>query len=154
MIVSSFTEIEREFIERVHRMVWCSVATLDTRDRLRSRILHPIWEGVTGWIGSRRHSLKAKHLARHPYVSLAYIAEVAEPVYADCIAEWEDDLASKQRVWELYRAAPPPLGFDYGTVFDNAAHPEFGVLKLTPWRIELADAVDKGSQKVWYRRGA
>ena len=80
MIVSSFAEIEKEFIERVHKMVWCSLATLDTRNRVRSRILHPIWEGATGWAGSRRHSLKANHLAHNPYVSLEYISEPSRPV--------------------------------------------------------------------------
>ncbi|HXV44531.1 MAG TPA: pyridoxamine 5'-phosphate oxidase family protein, partial [Anaerolineae bacterium] len=96
--VTSFRDIEKEFIERVHSIVWCSVATVDTQNRVRSRILHPLWEGSTGWIITRRNSLKAKHLAHNPFVSLAYIADIAHPVYADCTAEWADDLESKQRV--------------------------------------------------------
>jgi hypothetical protein len=36
MRVSSFSEIEAEFIELVHAMVWCSMATLDTKSRPRS----------------------------------------------------------------------------------------------------------------------
>src|SRR5262245_22079726 len=132
MNIASFAELEQEFIERVHTMVWCSMATLDTKNRLRSRILHPIWEGATGWVGSRRHSLKAKHLAHNPYVSLAYIADIAKPVYVDCLAEWEENPANKQHVWELFRTAPPPLGFDYSTVFAGADDPLFGLLKLTP----------------------
>jgi len=154
MEVSSFSEIEPEFIERVHRMVWCSAATLDTRNRLRSRIMHTVWEGATGWAGSRRHSLKAKHLAHHPYVSLAYISDVAKPVYVDCTAEWADDLATKQHVWDLFRSFAPPLGFDYGNIFESAAHPEFGVLRLRPWRIELADVADKKNHRVWLRDSA
>jgi general stress protein 26 len=154
MEVTAFSEIEKEFIERVHQMVWCNVATLDTRSRLRSRLMHPIWEGARGWIGSRRHTLKARHLAHNPYVSLAYIADVARPVYVDCIAEWKDDLASKQHVWELYASAAPPLGFDYGTIFASAAEPEFGLLKLTPWRIELADMMNQENRKVWRNPGA
>ena len=55
MEVSSFAEIETEFIERVHHMVWCNVATIDTLDRPRSRILHPLWEGTVGWITTRRN---------------------------------------------------------------------------------------------------
>jgi hypothetical protein len=82
-----FAEIEAEFIQRVHAMVWCSMATLDTRNRLRSRILHPIWEGAVGWASARPHSLKAKHIAHNAYVSLAYIGDIAKPVYADCKAE-------------------------------------------------------------------
>ena len=88
MEVSSFSEIEAEFIERIHRMVWCNVATIDTLNRPRSRILHPLWEGATGWITTRRNLHKAKHLAHNPYVSLAYIADLAKPVYVDCKTEW------------------------------------------------------------------
>ena len=59
MRVENFAEIETEFIERVHSIVWCSVATIDSRQRPRSRILHPIWEGATGWIGTHRNSHKS-----------------------------------------------------------------------------------------------
>src|SRR4051812_43774522 len=104
MDVQSFAEIEQEFIARVHKIVWCNVATIDTQNRPRSRVLHPYWEGTTGWIITRRHSLKEKHLAHNPYVSLAYVADPIYPVYADCIAEWDDDLAAMQRIWDLFKA--------------------------------------------------
>lgn len=42
--IASFAYIEEEFIERVHSIVWYSVAAIDTHDRPHSRILHPIWE--------------------------------------------------------------------------------------------------------------
>jgi general stress protein 26 len=151
MRVSSFSEIESEFIERAHKAVWCSVATQDTKDRLRSRILHPIWDGAAGWIVTRRRSLKAKHLAHNPYVSLAYIADVVKPVYVDCIAEWDEELSDKERVWEMFRLAAPPLGFDFGTIFKSAGDPELGLLKLTPWRIELDDVANRENRKVWLR---
>lgn len=147
--VSSFTEIEQEFIERVHSVVWCNVATLDTQNRVRSRILHPIWEGATGWIGTRRNSPKARHLAHNPYISLAYIADIARPVYADCMAGWADDLESKQRVWELFKAAPAPLGYDPAPLFHSIDHPDFGVLKLTPWRVEVANLPEEA--RIWRR---
>ena len=146
--VASFAEIEKEFIERAHRMVWCSVATLDTRGRVRSRILHPIWEGATGWIATRRHSPKARHLAHNPHVSLAYVADVVRPAYADCVAAWDDTPAARQRVWELFRAAPPPLGYDPAPIFHAVDHADYGVLKLTPWRIELGDMMAVQS-RVW-----
>ena len=146
---ASFFEVEKEFIERAHSMIWCSVATQDTRNRLRSRILHPIWESATGWVGSRRHTLKAKHIAHNPYVSVAYISDPAKPVYVDCLAKWADDAATKARVWELFRSTAPPLGFDYGTLFDGPDAEEFGVLKLTPWRIELFDVANVAGRKVW-----
>ncbi len=144
---ASFSEIESEFIARVHKVVWCNVATVDAQQRPRSRILHPIWEGSTGWITTRRHSPKAKHLAAHPHISLAYIADVAKPVYADCTAVWVDDLSAKQHVWDLLKNAPPPLGFDPAPIYERVDHPNFGLLKLTPWRIELATLPTES--KVW-----
>src|SRR5687768_12063254 len=112
MQITNFSEIESEFIQRVHTMVWCSVATIDSQQRPRSRILHPIWEGATGWILTHPTSHKARHLARSSYVSLAYITDVMKPVYADCRAAWIDDLDQKKRVWELFKTAPEPLGYD------------------------------------------
>lgn len=146
--VTSFSNIEAEFIERVHRMVWCNVATIDSNGRPRSRILHTIWEGPVGWIATRRHSLKTKHLAHNPYISLAYIADVAKPVYVDCKAEWADDLAQKQKVWNMFKDASPPLGYDPAPIFERVDHPNYGVLRLIPWRIELGN-VYEGS-KVWH----
>jgi general stress protein 26 len=145
--VESFEEIEQEFIERVHGVVWCNMATEDTQGRLRSRILHPIWEGQTGWVITRRHSLKAKHLAQNPYVSLAYVADVARPVYVDCVAEWADEPEARSHVWELYRAAPPPLGYDPDVLYQGMDQSTLGILKFTPWRIEVANIPNE--RRVW-----
>jgi general stress protein 26 len=152
MKVSSFSEIESDFVERVHKAVWCSVATLDTRNRVRSRLLHTIWEGSTGWVATMRHSLKARHLDHNPYVSLAYIADVTSPVYVDCTAEWQDDLASKQRIWEMFKSASPPLGYDPAPFFGSVDSPAFGLLKFSPWRIELFDIDNKEDPKRIWRR--
>ena len=150
MKISSFSEIEAEFIERVHTVVWCSVATVDTKNRVRSRILHTIWEGATGWAATRPDSLKARHIAHNPYVSLAYVGDVYEPVYADCTAEWVDDLSQKQRIWDMFTAAPPPLGYNLEPFFASVDSPGFGLLKLTPWRIELFDITKpENPRRVW-----
>jgi hypothetical protein len=155
MNVNDFCEIEAEFIQRVHTMVWCSVATVDTHNRPRSRVLHPIWEGATGWITTHRHSYKARHLAHNRHVSLAYITNIHTPVYADCVAEWVDDLDEKRRIWELFKSTPPPLGYDPAMEFGTPEHDDFGLLKLTPWRIDLvsfpAPSFKEGT-KVWRRR--
>jgi general stress protein 26 len=147
--ITSFSEIETEFIQRAHAMVWCSMATLDTRNRLRSRILHPLWEGSTGWASSRPDSLKARHIAHCSYVSLAYIADMMRPVYIDCTAEWEHDAEKKQHVWELFKLTPPPAGFDLVNIFKSVDDPEYGVLKFTPWQIELYDISNLANRKVW-----
>ena len=153
MHVKDFAEIETAFIERVHAMVWCSAATVDAQGRPRSRILHPIWEGATGWIGTHRNSHKAKHLARNPHLSLAYVSQVTTPVYVDCTAEWIDDLSEKKRIWTLFKTAPEPLGYDPASTFGSYDHENFGLLKLTPWRIELAHipAASFDDYPVWRR---
>lgn len=137
MEVAAFADIESAFLERVHTMVWCNVATIDSQNRPRSRVLHPIWIDGTGWIATRRTSHKAKHITANPYVSLAYVIDFAKPVYADCYAEWDDSAATKQWLWEQFLNAPPPLGYDPAPIFGSVDDPGFGVLKLTPWRIEL-----------------
>ncbi len=146
--IGTWAEIEAEFIARAHAMVWCNVATVDAQGRPRSRLMHPIWECSTGWIGTRRGSLKGRDLARSPYVSLAYVSDVAKPAYADCLAEWADDAESRHRVWNLFLDAAPPLGYDPGPIFGAADDPGFGVLKLTPWRVTLRDMMSISS-RIW-----
>ncbi len=145
---AGFAEIEDAFLRRVNSVVWCNVATVDRHGRPRSRILHPYWEGRTGWIATAPNTLKAKHLLNNPYVSLAYVADIAKPVYADCTAAWVGDPAVKEHVWNLFRDAPPPLGYDPAPIFHALDHPRFGVLKLTPWRIEVATIPT--SRIVWH----
>lgn len=137
MDVATFAELEQEFYDRVVRTAWCSVATVDSRSRPRSRILHPVWQGATGWIATRPTSHKAKHLAANPYVSLAYVADIAKPVYVDARAEWVDDADTKRRVWDVIATAPQPMGYDPAPIFQSPDSDKFGVLKLTPWRIEV-----------------
>jgi hypothetical protein len=142
MDVASFAEIEQEFIGRAHRIVWASVATVDRQGRPRSRVLHPIWEGQTGWITADPRSLKARHLALHPYASLAYDKDPFRPVYADCHAAWVEDAVTQQHVWDLLKNTPEPLGFDPGTIYspigeEEPDRPKYGVIKLTPYRITL-----------------
>ena len=146
MKVREFSEIDQEFIKRVHNIIWCNAATVDGQGRPRSRVLHPIWEGATGWVMTGRHTVKTRHLAANRFVSLSYIdvADPFKPLYVDCMAEWEDDIEEKQRVRDLFASTPPPLGYDLGL---SAGDPRYGLLKLTPWRIELGDWF--GEPKIW-----
>jgi hypothetical protein len=82
---------------------------------------------------------KIRSILRVPWVSLAYLSNPMKPVYADCRAEWVDEVAEKLRVWELHRTIPPPLGFDPAPHYGTIEHKHFGLLKFTPWRIELAE---------------
>jgi general stress protein 26 len=147
METQDFGAIEEEFIQRAHSAVWAAVATVDRLGRPRSRVLHPIWQGQVGWIATRPQSHKAKHLARNPYVSLAYMKDPLNPVYVDCKAAWERDPAKKARIWDLFLTTPPPLGYDPRLAFGSLDDPRFGVLKLTPWRIQLYTL--DGENKIW-----
>lgn len=147
MNVATFAEIQAEFLARVTQAVYCTMATVDQQNRPRSRIMHPIWEGPIGWIISWPASHKAKHLARNPAVSLAYLPETAKPVYVDGTAEWVHSAAEKQRVWDLHAATPPPLGFDPQPHYDSIEHQYFGILRITPRRIELANLY--GEALIW-----
>jgi general stress protein 26 len=156
MDVTDFSDIENEFLGRVNRIVWCTVATVDRKGRPRTRILHPIWEGNTGWIATGRGSHKAKHLAGNPNVSLSYWDQQHQQVYVDGTAAWVDDPAEKRRVWELYKNTPPPMGYDPQIIWrDGVGDPAYGLLKITPRRIELwslADMISAAPSKVWRAR--
>jgi uncharacterized pyridoxamine 5'-phosphate oxidase family protein len=147
--VDSFDDIKDEFVGRVHAVVRCTAATVDARDRPRSRVWHPIWEGNTGRLATNRNTLKTRHLARNPYLSLSYFdhEDPWRPVYVDCSAEWDDTAEGKRRTWEMYVRASEPVGYDPSGIWGTPENPEFGVLVLRPWRVELVDG--PGDSRVW-----
>lgn len=149
----SWEELAPDFQRITSRVVWCTVTTVDGKGRPRSRILHPVWDGATGWIATGRQSFKAKHLKHNPYVSLSYWDQEQEQVYAECKASWADTQSMKDQVWELVKNAPPPVGYDPALFWkDGPADPNFGALLLDPWRIEIYGMRDmmQGKQpRVW-----
>ncbi|HVX47583.1 MAG TPA: hypothetical protein VHC49_27080 [Mycobacteriales bacterium] len=154
--MSTYEEIEAELVRRTREIVWASAATIDRQNRTRIRVLHPVWEGRIAWVFTNRHGLVSKHLAAHPYLSLSYvngpIDEGTEQVYVDCRTEWVDDRAEKQRLWDYFKAAPHQAGYDPATNFHHVDHPKFGVLKCTPWRIEVGSLTQSGGwqQQIWH----
>lgn len=149
MEVENFSVIAEEFDRRIKKIVWCTFTTIDRQGRPRSRMIHPIWDGNTGWIATGRQSFKAKHIAEHEFVSLTYWDPDHEQIYAECKAEWVDDNETKQKVWDLYGSTPEPLGYDLTMFWPEPTHESYGVLKLTPWRIELSSLADMANPKVW-----
>ncbi len=153
MKTEHFAEMADDFLTSVHSQVWCNVTTIDTHQRPRSRVLHPIWENsadnstTVGWIATGRTSLKAKHLAQHSYISVTYMKDPLKPVYIECDTVWVDEMDEKRRIWSLLKETPPPLGYDPAPFFGSVESPGYGVLKLIPWRIELADLF--GTARVW-----
>jgi len=142
-----------DFLSIAHTQVLCSASTQDTRNRLRSRLLHPIWEpsaeALIGWVATTTGSLKTKHLAHNPYMSLCYMnpKDAFKPLYVDCRAEWVEDKAEKRRICDLFSTTPPPLGYDLLSGLGSYDNPSYALLKLIPWRVELADWY--GEARVW-----
>jgi hypothetical protein len=150
-------ELLDTFVATAHRIVWCTVATVDRRGRPRSRVLHPYWErtgdGLIGWIVTRRSPLKTAHLARTPYVSCSYWDASHDVAIADCRAEWEDDAGARAHAWELFAAAPEPLGYDFHQVWPGGPDaPGSAALRLDPWRLQTAGALTVATPKAWRAR--
>ena len=76
-----------------------------------------------------------------------YIRNPLQPVYVDCTAAWIDDATEKRRIWELHKTIPPPLGFDPEPHYGSIEHHYYGLLRFTPWRIELGDL--HGEAMIW-----
>lgn len=151
--VRSFDEIAQDFDARVRKIVWCTFTTVDTKGRPFSRILHPVWEGKTGWVATGRETLKTKHLAKNPWVSLGYWTPEHDTVMASCRAQWRDDAPTRQRIWNLIKDTPAPVGYDPALFWKGGVtDPTFGVLELTPRRIELwsvAEMAQGRPAKIW-----
>jgi general stress protein 26 len=134
--------VQNAFVDVAHRIVWCTVVTVDRLGRPRSRVLHPYWElaedGLVGWITTRPTPLKVAHLAHSPYVSCSYWDATHDVAVAECHAEWIVDVAVKEHAWELFRAADEPLGHDPYAIWPAGPDdPDAGVLRLDPWRLRV-----------------
>lgn len=158
-ITNDFSQLEPEFMKRVARIVWCAMATVDRAGRPRSRVAHPIWvveDGKpVGYWSTTPHSHKRKHLARNPHVALSYWDPVHEQIYIDAEADWLDTPEDRERIWQLYKDTPEPLGYDLAVWGFWKAGPQgknFGVLRFRPSRVEMygiADLMQRKPPTVW-----
>ncbi|MBM4336405.1 MAG: pyridoxamine 5'-phosphate oxidase family protein [Deltaproteobacteria bacterium] len=141
--MTELAKIGPAFVEMAHRIVWCSAATVDRRGRPRSRVLHPIWvwDGakLSGWIATGPTPLKRAHLAQSPYLSLNYWATTQDTCLAECRAEWAFDDETRTRVWNLFRDAPAPVGYDPAIIpgWTKPTDASFAALRLEPWRLRV-----------------
>jgi hypothetical protein len=139
----ALAEIAPTFIEMAHRIVWCTAATVDLDGRPRTRVLHPAWdfdgERLTGRILTSPHSTKARHLATTPALSLTYWNPAHDTCTADATVVWEDTSEQRAAGWSRFADAPAPLGYDPTMIpaWDSPDSPEFGVLRLTPYRLRV-----------------
>jgi hypothetical protein len=144
--MTDLTEIAPRFVEMAHEIVWANVATVDTKGRPRTRVLHPLWQWdgteLTAVIATSPNSVKRAHLDATPFVSVGYWAANQDTCNADCAAEWILDDAGRQAVWDAFVSAPEPVGYDPTIIpqwADGPQSPEFAGLRLTPWRLRLMD---------------
>jgi hypothetical protein len=131
------------FVEMAHRIVWATAATVDAANQPRTRILHPVWEwdgaALVGWIATGPTPRKRADLEHSPYMSLNYWAPNHDTCRADCATTWHLDDATKQLVWDKFKNAPPPVGYDPALipVWDSPQSPAFGALELRPMRLRV-----------------
>ncbi len=138
LIKMSEAETLQKFHEAAGKATWAYLATA-AGDQPKVRVVHPAFEGERVWIATGRNSAKGRHIAKNPKVELFYQAG-PEFVHLTVTgrAQFIDDAAEKKRVWE-------GKVFDYDLAqFWPGGHqsPDFGLLLVTPSRIELTSMMD------------
>ncbi|MEZ4867225.1 MAG: pyridoxamine 5'-phosphate oxidase family protein [Caldilineaceae bacterium] len=137
------TQVAPAFVAMAHRIVWCTVASVDRQGRPRSRILHPIWQwdgsALVGWIATGATPIKRAHLQASPYLSLNYWTPTHDTCVAECRAAWTLDDETRTMVWNLFATGPEPVGYNPAIVpgWDSPTAPAFAVLRLEPWRLRV-----------------
>ena len=141
--MSDLNETAPAFVAMAHRIVWASVATVDTHGRPRSRILHPIWQWdgarLAGWVGTTPTPAKRSHLGGSPFASVSYWAPTHDNAIADCRATLAYDDETRRMVWDLFKNGPSPVGYDPAIVpaWKSPTAEAFAVIKLEPWRLRV-----------------
>lgn len=141
--MNSLAETAPAFVAMAHGIVWCSVATIDEQHRPRSRVLHPLWQWdalqLTGWIATGPTPTKRAHLQVSPFVSLNYWSPAQDTCIAECRATWAFDDATRIKVWDAFKQAPAPVGYDPSIIpgWTGPTADSFAALKLEPWRLRV-----------------
>ena len=141
--MATLQETAPAFVAMAHTIVWCGVATVDAKQRPRTRVLHPIWEWdgtqLTGWIATGPTPTKRAHLRASPFVSLNYWAPSQDTCVAECKATWAFDDETRTRVWNLFANGPAPVGYDPKMIpgWTKPTDATFAALRLEPWRLRV-----------------
>lgn len=83
--------------------------------------------------------IKRAHLGANPYVSLNYWSPSHDTCTAECRAALSFDDETRTMVWDLFRTAPEPVGYDPAIVpgWDSPTSEAFAALRLEPWRLRV-----------------
>lgn len=141
--MSSLGSVAPAFVEMAHRIVWCTASTVTSSSRPRSRILHPLWEWdgatLTGWIATGPTTIKRSDLAASPFMSCTYWSPTHDTATAECAVDWRFDIQTRTEVWDKFKSAPSPVGYDPAIVpvWTAPSDDSFAVLHLTPLRLRV-----------------
>ena len=107
-------------------------------------MLHPLWtwdgRTLSGVIATSPTPTKRAHLDASAHISLNYWTPAQDTCVAECRARWAFDDATRVRVWDAFKQAPAPVGFDPAMIppwKDGPTSPAFAVLVLEPWRLRV-----------------
>ncbi|WP_232665351.1 pyridoxamine 5'-phosphate oxidase family protein [Pseudonocardia sp. TRM90224] len=150
------------FVALAHEIVWCTLVTIDTAGRPRSRVVHPVWEvtgdgELFGWLTTRSGTPKLRHIAATPHVSCSYWRENHDTAVAECHTDVVDDEIERKRVWELLAGTPAPAGFDPATIWPGGPQdPGLTLVRMRPWLLRFARAsvLAAGGQPEIHRIGS
>jgi general stress protein 26 len=154
--MTSLADVAPAFVEMAHQIVWCTVATVDTAGKPRTRVLHPVWEwdgtALVGWIATGNGSLKTKHVAREPRVSLTYWAPNQDTISIEADASMHVDDETRVMVWNRFKDAPAPVGYDPAMIPPWSGGPTsdaFAAMRLDPLAIRLVPQMDVSRMLAW-----
>ncbi len=142
--MTSLDRIAPAFVDMAHSIVWAAVATVDPAGRPRSRVLHPLWEydgtDLVGWIAVGPTPIKREHIAAQPEISINHWAPNHDTCSAECSVEWVFDDDGRAAVWEKFKTAPEPVGYDPAIIpvwRGGPTAPEFAAWRLRPHRLRV-----------------
>ncbi|MFD0745835.1 pyridoxamine 5'-phosphate oxidase family protein [Phytohabitans flavus] len=124
--VPTFSSVEGQFNDYLREIRYATMTTVDAKGRPRARVLIAVWEQIDGrplgWLATYKTPVKAAHLAKNPHTTFSYWSHRQNAVAIDTIAEWVDDIETKQYVWQLYDRTSP-TGVGYPSATSGAARP-------------------------------
>jgi hypothetical protein len=100
------------------------------------------WDGeqLTGVIATAPTPVKRADLDHSPFVSCNYWAPNHDIATADCSVTWSVDDETCTQVWEAFKSAPEPVGYDPAIIppwADGPTSEAFAVLHLQPYRLRV-----------------
>jgi general stress protein 26 len=128
----------QKFHEVAKKATWAYLAT-SVGDQPKVRVVHPAFEGEQLWVATGRNSAKGKQIAKNPKVELFYqVGPEFVHLTVTGTARFVDDAAEKKRVWE-----GNVFDYDLGQFWPGGHQaPDFGLMLVTPSRIELTGMME------------